>query len=217
MLGNAPRGGEFVEIIMDEKPLRAAMLQFSVEHPAAVADHLRDHRGAGLSGAALPVRAAAAPDDRQHDGVPRRSRRIPARVIVASGRQDEIGTAERELGDMQRELSALLQQKTRLAALGLAVSKINHDLRNLLSSAQLFSDRLSSSQDQQVQRFAPKLMRALERAISFCESTCPMAARRSRRRTAVRSRSSRWWRRCASRSSSRPTRRSAGSARSSAG
>ena len=72
---------------------------------------------------------------------------------------------------MQRELSALLKQKTRLAALGLAVSKINHDLRNLLSSAQLFSDRLLSSQDQQVQRFAPKLMRALERAISFCEST----------------------------------------------
>jgi signal transduction histidine kinase len=72
---------------------------------------------------------------------------------------------------MQRELSAMLQQKSRLAALGLAVSKINHDLRNLLSSAQLFSDRLTLSQDQQVQRFAPKLMRALERAISFCEST----------------------------------------------
>ena len=51
------------------------------------------------------------------------------------------------------------------------MSKINHDLRNLLTSAQLFSDRLSSLQDQQVQRFAPKLMRALERAIAFCEST----------------------------------------------
>jgi signal transduction histidine kinase len=95
----------------------------------------------------------------------------PNRIIVASRRTDEIGTAERGLADMQHELGTLLQQKNRLAALGLAVSKINHDLRNLLTSAQLFSDRLSVSQDQQVQRFAPKLMRALERAISFCEST----------------------------------------------
>jgi signal transduction histidine kinase len=95
----------------------------------------------------------------------------PARIIAASGRQDEIGTAERELADMQRDLRTLLQQKNRLASLGLAVSKINHDLRNLLSSAQLFSDRLSSVQDPHVQRFAPKLMRALERAIEFCEST----------------------------------------------
>jgi len=65
----------------------------------------------------------------------------------------------------------MLQHKSRLAALGLAVSKINHDLRNLLTSAQLFSDRLSSLNDPRVQRFAPKLMRALERAIAFCQST----------------------------------------------
>ncbi len=95
----------------------------------------------------------------------------PARVIADSGRTDEVGTAERELGAMQRDLASMLQQKNRLAALGLAVSKINHDLRNLLSSAQLFSDRLSSLQDPRVQAFSPKLMRALERAIAFCEST----------------------------------------------
>jgi len=35
----------------------------------------------------------------------------------------------------------------------------------------LFSDRLARLQDPQVQRFAPKLMRALERAIAFCQST----------------------------------------------
>ena len=72
---------------------------------------------------------------------------------------------------MQTELAQLLSQKSRLAALGLAVSKINHDLRNLLASAQLFSDRLAGLPDPQVQRFAPKLMRALERAIAFCQST----------------------------------------------
>ena len=72
---------------------------------------------------------------------------------------------------MQRDLAGELTHKTRLAALGLAVSKINHDLRNLLASAQLFSDRLADLPDPQVQRFAPKLMRALERAIDFCQAT----------------------------------------------
>jgi signal transduction histidine kinase len=93
------------------------------------------------------------------------------RVIVPSGRLDEIGTAERELATMQTELASMLHQKNRLAGLGLAVSKINHDLRNLLASAQLFSDRLAKIPDPGVQRFAPKLMHALERAIAFCQST----------------------------------------------
>ena len=95
----------------------------------------------------------------------------PVRVLLASPRADEIGIVERELAVMQRDLATMLSQKTRLAALGLAVSKINHDLRNLLASAQLFSDRLAGLPDPQVQRFAPKLMRALERAIDFCQST----------------------------------------------
>jgi hypothetical protein len=93
------------------------------------------------------------------------------RVIAPSGRLDEIGTAERELATMQTELASMLHQKNRLAGLGLAVSKINHDLRNLLASAQLFSDRLAKIPDPGVQRFAPKLMHALERAIAFCQST----------------------------------------------
>jgi hypothetical protein len=93
------------------------------------------------------------------------------RIIVPSARSDEIGVAERELATMQSELASMLHQKSRLAALGLAVSKINHDLRNLLASAQLFSDRLARLPDPGVQRFAPKLMNALERAIAFCQST----------------------------------------------
>jgi signal transduction histidine kinase len=95
----------------------------------------------------------------------------PARVMAPSTRRDEIGTVERELTAMQRDLASMLHQKSRLAALGLAISKINHDLRNLLASAQLFSDQLSSLPDPRVQRFAPKLMRALERAIDLCQST----------------------------------------------
>ncbi len=100
----------------------------------------------------------------------------PARIIASSGRNDEIGVAEEELAAMQREIASMLHQKSRLAALGLAVSKINHDLRNLLASAQLFSDQLSTLPDPKVQRFAPKLMRALERAIAFCQSTLSYGA-----------------------------------------
>jgi len=100
----------------------------------------------------------------------------PSRMIVPSGRRDEIGTTEAELAAMQRDLASMLSQKNRLAALGLAVSKINHDLRNLLASAQLFSDQLSTSPDPKVQRFAPKLMRQLERAVAFCQSTLSYGA-----------------------------------------
>ncbi len=57
----------------------------------------------------------------------------PDRIIAPSARADEIGVAERELATMQSELASMLHQKSRLAALGLAVSKINHDLRNLLA------------------------------------------------------------------------------------
>src|SRR5205085_10318035 len=95
----------------------------------------------------------------------------PARIIAPSGRADEIGVAERELAAMQGDIASMLHQKSRLAALGLAVSQINHDLRNLLASAQLLSDQLAHLPDPRVQRFAPKLMRALERAIAFCQST----------------------------------------------
>ena len=63
-----------------------------------------------------------------------------------------------------------LRQKQHLADLGLAVSKINHDLRNILASAQLFSDRLTSLQDPTVQRFAPKLIRTLDRAVDYTKS-----------------------------------------------
>lgn len=94
-----------------------------------------------------------------------------ARIVKPSRRQDEVGVAERGLRDMQTELQHLLQQKNRLAALGLAVSKVSHDLRNMLTSAQLISDRLTEVRDANVQRFAPKLIGSLDRAISFLNQT----------------------------------------------
>jgi signal transduction histidine kinase len=170
VVGPAPMGGEFIELVMDEAPLRLAMLRFSVNilllsivisGITATLVYLSLH-----TMFVRPLRRLTANMTAFHEAP-----EDPSRVVVTSGRQDEIGTAERELAAMQRDLATMLQQKNRLAALGLAVSKINHDLRNLLSSAQLFSDRLSSLQDPRVQRFSPKLMRALERAIAFCEST----------------------------------------------
>ena len=94
-----------------------------------------------------------------------------SRIIEPSGRADEVGTAERELAHMQRQMSQLLLQKNRLAQLGLAVSKINHDLRNMLANAQLISDRLTTISDPTVQRFAPKLIASLDRAINFCSDS----------------------------------------------
>ena len=108
-----------------------------------------------------------------------------SRIIVPSARQDEIGTAERELAHMQMELTQTLQQKNRLAALGLAVSKISHDLRNMLANAQLISDRLSSLPDPAVQRFAPKLIASLDRAINLCDEHAAVRPRRGGRRRAA--------------------------------
>ncbi len=94
-----------------------------------------------------------------------------SRIIEPGRRADEIGIAEGELARMQTQLNQLLHQRRRLAELGLAVSKINHDLRNMLTSAQLISDRLSELPDPSVQRFAPKLIASLDRAIKFCNET----------------------------------------------
>ena len=90
-------------------------------------------------------------------------------IIDPSARQDELGQAQRELATMQRQLHSTLDQQRRLAELGLAVSKINHDMRNILASAQLVSDRLADVEDPVVQRMAPRLIRALDRAVSYSE------------------------------------------------
>jgi signal transduction histidine kinase len=169
-MGPAPMGGQFIEIVIQEGPLREAMWRFS--RNVLLLSIVISAAGAGLVYFGLhylfvrPLYRITA-----NMMAFRADPENPARIIAASTRRDEIGIAERELAEMQGDLASMLQQKTRLAALGLAVSKVNHDLRNLLASAQLFSDRLAGLPDPQVQRFAPKLMRALERAIDFCQST----------------------------------------------
>jgi signal transduction histidine kinase len=170
VVGPAPMDGDFLEIIMDEHPLRQAMVRFSVN--ILLLSLVISGITAMLVYLALhyllvqPMRRLTVNMMRFHADPEN-----PASVIAPSSRRDEIGLAQRELAVMQQDLASMLQQKNRLASLGLAVSKINHDLRNLLTSAQLFSEGLTSVPDPRVQRFAPKLMRSLERAIAFCEST----------------------------------------------
>lgn len=92
-------------------------------------------------------------------------------IIQPSAGVLELREAEDALAQMQTELTQALRQKDRLAQLGGAVSKISHDLRNILTSAQLFTDRIESSEDPLVRRMAPKLVNSISRAVHLCEST----------------------------------------------
>lgn len=99
----------------------------------------------------------------------------PSKAIHPSHRRDEIGIAERELAHMQNGLRMALRQKARLAAMGAAVTKINHDLRNILSTAQLVSDRIAAIEDPNVQKLTPRLLASIDRANDLCASTLQFA------------------------------------------
>jgi signal transduction histidine kinase len=91
----------------------------------------------------------------------------PSRVFSANRSRGELAVAGRHLAAMQIELQRTLKQQKNLADLGLAVSKINHDMRNILASAQLMSDRLTDVEDPMVRSFAPKLLRTIDRAVGY--------------------------------------------------
>lgn len=93
------------------------------------------------------------------------------RIITPSASVSDIRDAEEALRNLETQLSGALRQKERLAQLGSAVAKISHDLRNILTSTQLFADRLESSQDPAVRRLAPKVVNSVTRAVNLCEST----------------------------------------------
>ena len=155
--------GEFIEVVMGEAPLKAAMIRYGLDILGlSILISVITAALVYLSLDALLVK----PMTKLTWNIVRFSERPedPTRIITPSCRRDEIGTAERELASMQAELAGALSQKSRLAALGLAVSKISHDLRNMLSSAQLLSDRLSTVKDPRVQQLVPKLIASLDRA-----------------------------------------------------
>lgn len=92
-------------------------------------------------------------------------------VMQPSAGVTELRQAEETLQTLQTQLTSALRQKEHLAQLGGAVAKVSHDLRNILTSAQLFTDRIETSEDPAVKRMAPKLVNSIKRAVHLCEST----------------------------------------------
>ena len=95
----------------------------------------------------------------------------PDRVIRPGSGIAEIAEAEKSLASLETELRSALRQKARLAAMGEGLAKVSHDLRNLLTTAQLLADRLEGSADPRVARVGPKIIRSLDRAAALCAST----------------------------------------------
>lgn len=171
VIGNPVRdGGLLIEVTMDEMPLRAAMLEYGrnvlflsavisiitavllfwavqvllVRPIKGVVDHMKSY--------------ADAPEDARQ-------------IIQPTAGVRELRDAEEALRMMQTQLTGALKQKERLAQLGGAVAKVSHDLRNILTSAQLFVDRIEGSDDPLVKRMAPKLVGSITRAVNLCETT----------------------------------------------
>jgi len=162
--------GTLIEVTMETKPLRDAMVDYGLR--ILILSALISVVTAFLLFLAvqrllvLPIRRvvrhmqtyAEAPEDAR-------------RVIEPNADVEELRVAEEALKSMQMQLTGALRQKERLAQLGGAVAKISHDLRNILTTAQLFADRIEGSADPAVARSAPKLVNSISRAVSLCEST----------------------------------------------
>jgi signal transduction histidine kinase len=170
VIGDVPDGGEAViEVLMHDGELRDAMLIYS-----------RNIFILSLIVAIMTAGVIFVFVNRSLIGPIRRLtanmvayRQAPENadlIIDPSRRRDEIGIVERELAMMETDLYSMLRQRQHLADLGLAVAKINHDLRNTLASAQLLSDQVATLDDPKVQRLAPRLVNTLDRAIGFAQS-----------------------------------------------
>ena len=158
---------ETVEVLLDEAPLRGEMWDFGIRIlELSVVISLVTAALVYLSLQWLLVRPM-----RRITASMMKFREDPedaSRMIAAGGRKDEIGLAERELGVLQKTVRQALGQRARLAALGTAVTKINHDLRNILATARLVTDGLTASAAPEVRRVAPRLLDAIDRAVALC-------------------------------------------------
>jgi len=163
------RKGDFIEIVAPSAPLAAAMRVY-LTRTLLISVLLSLVAGGGVylmlnAFLVRPIRRITVSMERF-----RARPEDPAARLSPSGRRDEIGRAEAELTRMQADLLAALQSRARLAALGEAVAKINHDLRNMLTSAQMASDRLATSGDPKVAQAMPRLERALDRAVKLAQN-----------------------------------------------
>ena len=171
VIGNpVQEAGLLIEITLESRPLRNAMLDYGLR--ILLLSALISVVTAFLLFIAvrrllvLPIRRvvrymqayAEAPEDAR-------------RVIAPTARVVELRAAEEAMQSMQTQLTSALRQKERLAQLGSAVAKISHDLRNILTTAQLFADRIEASADPAVVRSVPKLLNSIARAVALTEST----------------------------------------------
>lgn len=163
-------GGSMIEVTMEALPLRSAMIDYGLR--ILLLAGVISVVTAGLLFIAVsrllvsPIHRvtnamtsyAANPEDAHQ-------------IIEPNSSISELREAEEALRSLQTDLTSALKQKERLAQLGSAVAKISHDLRNILASAQLFTDRIEASEDPGVKRLAPKLVSSISRAMHLCEST----------------------------------------------
>jgi len=168
-----------VEVILDEAPMRMAMIDYGKRIFAlSLVISLFTAAFVYLSLQWLMVRPMGritrsmiafrrAPEDERS-------------AIEVSDREDEIGVAERELAVMQDRLRTALKEKERLAALGAAVAKVNHDLRNSLATASLISDKLAVSEDPQVREVAPRLIASIDKAVELSTQTLDFVAEKGK-------------------------------------
>lgn len=162
--------GLLIEVTMETGPMRKAMLEYglnvlflsaliSVVTAALLFFAVRVLLVKPIKGVVGHMLSyAAAPEDARQ-------------IIVPQASITELREAEEALQSLQRQLTGALKQRERLAQLGGAVAKVSHDLRNILTTAQLFVDRIEMSEDPLVRRMAPKLVGSIARAVSLCEST----------------------------------------------
>ncbi len=173
--GNSPKEPEtLVEIIINEWPMRVLMVDYS-ERILALSI-LISVVTAALVYLSLQLMMVF-PLRRVSESIVafREDPEDPTRAIEPGRRTDEIGVVQHALADMQTGLTTALKQKTRLAALGEAVTKINHDLRNILATAQLVSDRLATIDDPEARRITPTLVGSIDRAVELCTDTLDFA------------------------------------------
>ena len=171
ILGNSDGGSDSaeVEVIMSETPLRTDLVNYSwnivllslllavliagtlyLLVSRLLIDPIRRVTGNIVAYRAAPENAAL--------------------IIAPTRRKDEIGIVENELAAMETDIFSMLRQRRHLADLGLAVAKINHDLRNTLTSAQMLSDQVVALDDPKIQRLAPRLVQSIDKAVGFAQS-----------------------------------------------
>ncbi len=163
-------GGILIEVTLESAPLRAAMIDYGIR--ILLLSALISAVTAALLFVAvrrllvMPIRRVV-----QHMQAYAEAPEDARSVIVPNAGVTELRQAEEALQSLQTQLTGALRQRERLAQLGGAVAKISHDLRNILTTAQLFADRLEGSADPTLARFVPKLVGSITRAANLTEAT----------------------------------------------